>query len=125
MMVGPLSVETATRALAIEKSVDVDSGDGSPLYSLRFGPADVEPLARAIRKAGLPANGHTIQSAMVRLSEVGDPEWGEELDFDSESDMFCVRSERKAPLVHLRRRLEKRLVDPVALRRLVKAIPND
>jgi hypothetical protein len=60
---------------------------------------------------------------MIRLSEKGDPAWAADLEFDSESEMFRLRCRRKGPLTLLLRRLEKRLADPAAMRRLVKGAP--
>jgi hypothetical protein len=105
--------------LAIEEHREAEG----TFYSLHFVPGAVVPLARALAKAGRPVNGYVVESVMIHLSEKGDPKWGAELEFDSENDLFCVRCARKGPLVLLLRRLEKRLADPLALRRLVKAAP--
>jgi hypothetical protein len=98
-------------------------GAGGALYSLCFEPSAIPALARAISKAGRPLNGYMVEALMTHLAEKGDPEWLGELEFDSEHDMFCVRCPRKGPLTLLLRRLEKRLDDPAALRRLVRATP--
>ncbi len=106
-------------ALTIEKY----DGDGGTVYSVHFTPNAIENLASAISKAGRAVNGYVVEAAMIHLSEKGDPAWAADLEFDSEHDTFCVRCRRKGPLTFLLRRLEKRLADPAALRRLVRAAP--
>jgi hypothetical protein len=93
-------------------------------YSVFFCPDDVEPLAAAIEKAGHPLNGYTVEAVLSHLSEKGSPEWAQDLNFDSENDIFCVRSRRKLPLRRLVQRLQRRLDDPKAMRRLVRSVPN-
>lgn len=94
-------------------------------YSVQFAPDAVEQLAAAFTRAGRVVNGYTIQAVVARLSEIGEPEWANELEFDSENDAFCVRCARKAPVQHLVRRLERRLADPPALRRLIRSVREE
>jgi hypothetical protein len=93
-------------------------------YFITFDPRSVVPLAKAIKRSGRDVDGYAAEAVLVRLSEIGDPTWADELTFDSESDACTVRCPRKAPLVHLVRRLEKRLAEPARLKRLVKSSPE-
>jgi hypothetical protein len=93
-------------------------------YSLSFAPDRLEPLARALHRAGHPVNGYTVEAVLVHLSEKGAPEWAELLEFDSENDAFVVRCRARKPLEKLLGRLAKRLADPAAMRRLVRSVPN-
>jgi hypothetical protein len=104
-------------------TIEQDDGQGPAIYSLSFAPGSVPTLARALAKARRSVNGLVVEAVMIRLSEKGDPAWAADLEFDSESDLFCVRCRRKGPLTLLLRRLEKRLADPAAMRRLVKTAP--
>jgi hypothetical protein len=90
-------------------------------YALCFRPDEVERLAAALERAGRVVNGYSVEAVLIRLSEIGDPDWANELEFDSENDLFCVRCVRKGPLQHLLRRLERRLADPTALKRLIRS----
>jgi hypothetical protein len=107
--------------LTIEKHED----DERTWYSLSFAPDDVVPLAHALAASAHLVNGTAIEAVMVRLSELGDPDWASELSFNSEADSFSVTCRRRVPLVNLLRRLEKRLHDRAALKRLVRAIPME
>jgi hypothetical protein len=98
-----------------------DGEEGGKVYSLAFEPDEIPALAKAIKKAGYLANGYVVESVMMCLSEKGDPKWAADLRFDSENDCFHVVCDRRAPLVFLLRRLEKRLASPAALRRLLRA----
>lgn len=90
-------------------------------YALFFHPTAVPALAEVLTRACRPVNGYTIEATMICLSEKGDPAWAKDLNFDSENDLFSVSCPRRGPLTFLMRRLEKRLDDPAALRRLVRA----
>jgi len=104
---------------ALETRVTKD--DDGTLYSVYLHPYEIAKLAKAIAKAGGTVNGYAVQAVMIYLAEKGDPAWAEDLEFDSENDAFVVRCPRKAPLKFLIRRLEKRLANPAALRRAVRA----
>lgn len=94
-------------------------------YSITFDPRGLVLLAKAIAGAGRNVDGYVVEAILVRLSEIGDPSWANELIFDSESEVCSVRCTRKAPLVHLVRRFEKRLAGPGRLRRLVESLPEE
>jgi hypothetical protein len=111
---------TEESVLRIAKHAD----DEVAWYFITFDPRSVVPLAKAIASAGRDVDGYAAEAVLVRLSEIGEPEWADELNFDSEADACTVRCTRKAPLVHLVRRFEKRLAEPARLRRLVKSLPE-
>jgi hypothetical protein len=114
-------------ALTIEHDDDHHAGASGVICSLSFAPASIPRLGRALAKARRSVTGLVVEAVMIRLSEKGDPTWAADLEFDSESDMFCVRCRREGPLTLLLRRLEKRLADAAAMaamRRLVKAAPR-
>jgi hypothetical protein len=93
-------------------------------YRLVLVPFDSERLTAALRKAGHVVNGYALEAVLVRLSELGDPVWASEISFDAESEACVVRCSRRAPLVHLARRLERRLSDDVRLRKLIRGIQH-
>jgi hypothetical protein len=107
-------------ALEITRIVDETGAS----YSLTFDPRTIPPLAKVFVGLGREPNGHAAEAILVRLSEIGTPSWGDELVFDSETDCCVVSCRRKAPLVHLLRRLEKRLAEPARLRRLANAVTD-
>jgi hypothetical protein len=107
-------------ALKITKVVS----DSRAWYSLTFEPGDVAPLAKAFATCGRDLDGYTAEAILVRLSEIGGPAWADELELDTESSCCVVRCARKAPLVHLLRRLEKRLAEPAKLQRLIRSLPD-
>ncbi len=112
---------TKDSALKIAKHVD----GRTAWYSITFDPRNLSQLAKAITGVGRNVDGYAAEAILVRLSEIGEPAWADELIFDSEADMCLVRCTRKAPLEHLVRRLEKRLAEPLRLRRLVKSLPEE
>jgi hypothetical protein len=112
---------TDESALKIAKNVD----ERGAWYSITFDPRTLSPLAKVIASAGRGVDGYAAEAVLVRLSEIGEPAWADELIFDSEVDACTVRCPRKAPLVHLARRLDKRLAEPARLRRLVKSLPEE
>ena len=106
----------ARSPLAVEEHEDADSN----FFSVFFHRTDVPQLAKALAKAGQPVNGYSVEAVMIVLSELKDPAWAKDLHFDSENDLFSVDCSRRAPLTFLVRRLRKRLINPAALRRLIK-----
>lgn len=94
------------------------------LYGLSFAPGSIAELGSALRKARRKVNGYTVEAVLQFLAEKGDPDWAGELEFDSERNLFCVRCKSKAPITKLIHRLEKRIADPSAMRRLVRAVPE-
>jgi hypothetical protein len=108
-------------AKAPVRITEYDEEEKGKVYSLAFEPDEIPALAKAIKKAGFVANGYVVESVMMYLSEKDDPTWAADLRFNSETDCFHVVCDRKAPLVFLLRRLEKRLANPAALRRLLRA----
>jgi hypothetical protein len=112
---------TENGALSIAKHV----GERATWYIVTFDPRTLSPFAGAIAGVGRAVDGYVAEAILIRLSEIGEPAWADELVFDSESDACTVRCTRKAPLVHLMRRFEKRLADPARLRRLVKSLPEE
>ncbi len=94
---------------------------GNTWFSITFRPDALPQLARALASAGRSVNGYGIEAFAVHVAENGSPAWAEDLEFDSENDLFCVRCTRPAPLRFLVRRLQKRLDKPSALRRDVRA----
>jgi len=107
--------------LTIAEQVD----DMVTWYFITVDPRAVSPLAKVLISTGRNVDGYATEAVLVRLSEIGDPAWAEELTFDSEAEACTVRCTRKAPLVHLVRRFEKRLAEPARLRRLVKSLAED
>jgi hypothetical protein len=93
-------------------------------YALILDPRSLPPLASVIARCGREVDGYVAESLLIRLSEAGEPAWADELTFDAEADACTVRCARKAPLVHLLRRLRKNLAEPARLRRLVKSLPD-
>lgn len=104
--------------------LEVTRNEDTGVYAISFFPDDVELLASAIAKGGHSVTGYSVEAVLTQLSEIGSPDWADELDFDSEADSFCVRSRRRLPLVRLVQRLRRRLDDPKAMRRLVSAVPG-
>ncbi len=99
---------------------------GRPAYFvLSLAADDLPALAAALRKSGRPTHGPALEAAFVRVIESDDPPWASELEFDSEADAFTVRCRRRTPLAHLARRMERRLTKPLALRRLVRSLPQE
>lgn len=112
---------TEDGALVIVKHAD-ERGDR---YSITFDPRALSPLAKAIASEGRNVDGYVAESILVRLSEIGEPSWADELTFDSEVESCSIHCARRGPLVHLVRRFEKRLAEPARLRRLVKSLPEE
>lgn len=106
--------------LKIGKHVD----ERGTCYSITFEPGALPPLAKAISSAERNVDGYAAEAILVRLSEIGEPAWADELTFDSEAEACTVRCTRKAPLMHLVRRLERRLAEPARLRQLMKSLPE-
>jgi hypothetical protein len=91
-------------------------------YSLGVSPHDVPDLVAALENAGQIASGYTIEKVLVALSEIGDPAWAANLDFDSEAERCVVRCEQRAPLRLLARRLERHLTKRT-IRRIIDGLP--
>jgi hypothetical protein len=108
-------------ALKIAKHVE----EGGAWYFVTFDPRDLSALAKAMANAGRDVDGYAAEAILIKLSEIGEPAWADELSFDSEADACTVRCTRKVPLVHLLRRFEKRLAEPTRLRRLVRSLPEE
>jgi hypothetical protein len=109
---------------AAPKCLEIDEYEaehGEPRFALHFNPVDVRTIARALVKAGRPVSGYTVEALFIELSEIGEPAWANELSFDSENDTFCVYSNSRPALASLARRMQKRLEDPAAMKRLVRA----
>jgi hypothetical protein len=110
----------------LQRITQLPARRGRPgVFVLTLVEEDVPSLVAALRKRGRPAHGLGLEAAVVRIAESNDSPWASELDFDSEADACVVRCARRAPLVHLARRLEKRLTSPTALRRLVRSVPRE
>jgi hypothetical protein len=98
---------------------------GLGMYLLDISPADVPELVVALEKSGRIADGYTLEACLLRLSELGDPSWANELEFDSEADRCVVRCIRRGPLRRLVARLVRRLARKVAIRRMVQRLPRE
>jgi hypothetical protein len=115
-----LAVMSDPLPLEVQKST---APDGVRFW-LALSPGRVPPLDRALIRAGHELTGSLFELVLLRLSEVGDPEWASELDFDSEAESCTVHCARRPPLVHLARRLARRLAEPARLRRLARSLPE-
>jgi hypothetical protein len=104
----------------IAKHVD---GSGA-WYVVTLDPRALKPLAKAIADGGREVDGYVAEAILIKLSEIGDSPWADELSFDSEVDACTVRCARRLPLVHPLRRFERRLTEPTRLQRLVKSLPE-
>jgi hypothetical protein len=98
---------------------------GRVTYSLGVSPEDVPELVMALKKAGRAADGYSIEAFLVSLSEIGDPAWAGDLEFDSEASRSVVRSGRRGPLRRLAERLGRRLGKRGATRRIVEGLPRE
>ena len=94
-------------------------------YSVVIDPRALPVLAKAIANEGRGADGHAVEAVLIALSEIGDAAWADELIFDAEAEACTVRCRRRAPLVHLLTRLERRAADPARLRRMVRSLPPE
>jgi hypothetical protein len=95
------------------------------VYSLCLTADDVPELVAALKKAGREADGYAIEAFLVGLSEIGDPAWAAELEFDSEASRCVVRCGRRGPLRRLAERLTRRLAKRGATRRMVEGLPHE
>jgi hypothetical protein len=94
-------------------------------YSMVCDPLSLPQLAKALAGGGHAVNGYSVEALLIRLSEVGEPAWATELDFDAEASACTVHCPRLEPLVLLARRLDTRLAEPARLRKLVRSLPMD
>jgi hypothetical protein len=94
-------------------------------YALSVFPEDVPELVSALKNAGRVADGYGIEAFLISLSEIGNPAWASDLEFDSEASRGVVRCGRRGPLRRLAERLERRLEKPGATRRLVGSLPRE
>lgn len=98
---------------------------GRVTYSLGVSPEDVPELVAAFKKAGRVADGYAIEGVLVSLSEIGDPAWAGDLEFDSEAARSVVRCGRRGPLRRLAERLERRLASRGGTRRIIEGLPRE
>jgi hypothetical protein len=106
-------------------SITREGTAGRVTYSLGVSPEDVPELVAALKKAGRAADGYAIEAFLVSLSEIGDPAWAGDLEFDSEGSRSVVRCGRRDPLRRLAERLERRLAKRGATRRIVEGLPRE
>src|SRR5262245_60206999 len=86
---------------------------------------DVPELVAALRRAGRTESGYSIEAFVIRVLEVDDPGWAEDLEFDSEGFFCVVRCQQQEPLRLLVERLQRQLADRASTRRLVNGLPED
>jgi hypothetical protein len=97
---------------------------GVTWYSVTIDPGTLSSLVKAMSGVGLDVNGRTTEAILLKLSEIGEPVWANELFFDSEAEVCTVKSTRKSPLMSLMRRFQRRLAEPARMRQLVKSVPE-
>lgn len=102
-----------------------DNLAGKKGLSVGISPEDVPELVAAFAKAGRVANGYAIEAFMIGLSEINDPPWASELEFDSEASHCVVRCSRGEPLRRLLERLTRRLANRAATRRTIVGLPRE
>jgi hypothetical protein len=106
-------------------SIIREEAAGRTTYSLGLSPEDVPELVAALEKAGRPASGYAIEAFLISLSEVGDPVWAGDLEFDSEGSRCIVRCARRGPLRRLTARLERQLPKRLLMRRIADGLPRE
>jgi hypothetical protein len=63
-------------------------------------------LVETFPGACLRVSGYSVEALLSRLSEVGEPAWGTELDFDAEAPACTVHCRRREQVVLMARRLD-------------------
>ena len=102
-----------------------DGTGGRLAHSLRVSPEDVPELVSVLEKAGRTPTGYAIEGVLITLSDLGEPDWAKDLDFDREATLCVVRCARRGPLRVLVRRLERRLPKRAVMRRIVDGLPRE
>jgi hypothetical protein len=85
---------------------------------------DLDEMAASFEAAGHSGSGSSWQTVALHIVENEMDDVAESVEFDSEADTFCARSEDRAALQRLGKRLSELVHHPKRLAKIIKRIPD-